>query len=214
MGINTFANTVYSSLRLNFMPKIPCNLLSFGYGGKSSRISRNEPYTNTLAYIMKEDLKFKTKTGYCHILPDKIVLTRNENLGNLSELIVGKSIIKILIIYGFISIGMIYLSVTNYQNGKMILSIICGVMALYVIYGIIRSLNYSAEPIIDRDKIKSIEFKNAKTGISRAYFKINFIFNEKLKTRLIMLPGSMNNGKVETEKALKIMSDNGLIKKT
>lgn len=162
---------------------------------------------------MIKELKFKTKTGYCHILPDKIVLTRTENLGNISELIVGNSIVKILTIYGLISISMIYLSVTNYQNGKLVLSIICGLMAIYVIYGIIRSFNYSAEPIIERDKIKNIEFKNGTRGISRAYFKINFEINEKLKTRLILLPGSLNTGQKETAIALQIMIEAGLLNK-
>ncbi len=44
---------MYSSLRLNFLPKIPCNLLSFGYGGKSSRISRNEAIHKHVVQHMK-----------------------------------------------------------------------------------------------------------------------------------------------------------------
>jgi hypothetical protein len=41
------------------------------------------------------------------------------------------------------------------------------------------------------------------------------VFNDdkkKLKKRLIMLPGSLNDGKNETEKALQIMRSEGMIK--
>ena len=45
---------MYSSLRLKFLIGIHCNLLSFGYGGKSAMIFRNEPYTKPLNHIILE----------------------------------------------------------------------------------------------------------------------------------------------------------------
>ncbi len=47
---------------------------------------------------------FRTKTGYCHILADRILLTRDGIAGNIAKLTVGNKISRILIIYGLISI--------------------------------------------------------------------------------------------------------------
>lgn len=52
---------------------------------------------------MEKENIFRTKTGFCHVLPDKIVLTRDGIIGNLSKVIVGNKIQQILIIYGIIN---------------------------------------------------------------------------------------------------------------
>ena len=57
---------------------------------------------------MESEKKFKTKTGFCHILPDKIVLTRDGVVGNMAKVMLGNNISRILIIYGLIAIALIY----------------------------------------------------------------------------------------------------------
>ena len=43
---------------------------------------------------MEQEKTFKTKTGYCHILPDKIVLTRNNTLGTVTKGIFGNNMAR------------------------------------------------------------------------------------------------------------------------
>jgi hypothetical protein len=80
---------------------------------------------------MDNEKKFKTKTGFCHILPDKIVLTRDGIIGNTSTIIVGNNISKILLIYGGFSVGLLYLTFDNYRNGQIAQSIVFGLMAFF-----------------------------------------------------------------------------------
>ncbi|KFC24492.1 hypothetical protein [Chryseobacterium sp. FH1] len=161
---------------------------------------------------MNNEKTFKTKTGFCHILPDKIVLTRDGIIGNLSDLTVGSNILRILIIYSFLSIGLFYLAFDNYKNGQMITSILFGLLGIYLAYGTLNSLNNSATSIIERQKIKNVKLKKAIAGLTRSRFEIFFEDNEgRIKKRLIMLPGSLTDGSVETEKAIKIMTDEKLL---
>ncbi len=157
---------------------------------------------------MNTEKVFKTKTGYCHILQDKIILTRDGVIGNISKATIGNNIARPLIIYGLISIGLFYLSIKGFNqgdNGPAFLFIILGIL---LVYGILRSLNNSATPVIDRDKIKHIEFKKAVPRATRAYFIIHFhADNGQIKRRLILLPGSLTGGQAETEKALQIMTE-------
>jgi len=79
-------------------------------------------------------------------------------------------------------------------------------------HGIFTSINNSATPIIERKDIKSIKFKKAIFGITRSRFEVLFKDeNEKIKKRIIMLPGSMHQGKKETEIAKKIMKEEKLL---
>ncbi len=156
---------------------------------------------------------FKTKTGFCHILPDKIVLTRDEVVGNVAKVTVGKNIVRIQIIYGAITVGLFYFGYEAYKNGQTFQPILFGLFGLYLIYGIVGSLNNSATPIIDREKIKDVKWKKAVKGLTRSRFEVLFEDeNGKIKKRLIMLPGSMTDGQNETEKAVEIMRAEQLLK--
>ncbi|MEP6584471.1 MAG: hypothetical protein ABJA90_09390 [Ginsengibacter sp.] len=161
---------------------------------------------------MDNENMFKTKTGFCHILPDKIVLTRDGVVGNVAKALVANNILRILLIYGVLSVGFLYFAFDSYQKEQMFQSILFGLFGLYLIYGIISSINNSATPIIDRNKIKEVKFKKAIVGLTRSRFEVFFEDeNGKTKKRLIMLPGSMTDGQNETAKAIKIMTRENLI---
>lgn len=155
---------------------------------------------------------FKTKTGFCHILPDKIILSRDGIIGNVAKVTVGKNISRVSLIYGGLSAFLFYSAFNNYQNGQIAMPIIFGIIGFYLIYGIITSLNNSTTPIIERSKIKHIKLKKAIFGLTRSRFEVLFEDdNEKIKKRPIMLPGSMKDGQNETEKAIKIMTEEKLL---
>jgi len=157
--------------------------------------------------------QFKTKTGFCHILPDKIILTRDGIIGNVAKVAVGKSITRVLIIYGGMSAFLLYSAFDSFQTGQVPISIFYLIIGLFLMYGIFTSLNNSASPIIERKDIVSIKFKKAIFGITRSRFEVLFKDeNEKIKKRIIMLPGAMHQGNKETEIAKKIMKEEKLLK--
>ena len=161
---------------------------------------------------MDNENTFKTKTGFCHILPDKIVLTRDGIIGNVATVTVGNNISRILFIYGGLSIGLFYLAFDNFKNGQTAQPILFGLLGIYLVYGIVNSINNSATPIIDRQKIRDVKFKKAIVGLTRSRFEVLFEDEQgKIKKRLIMLPGSLTDGQNETEKAIKIMTDEKII---
>jgi len=108
---------------------------------------------------MDNEKTFKTKAGFCHILPDKIVLTRDGIIGNVASVIVGNNISRILIIYGGLAIGLFYFAFNNYRNGQVTQPILFGLLGIYLVCRIVNSINNSATPIIDRQKIKEVKFK-------------------------------------------------------
>ncbi|QKX07475.1 phosphoribosylaminoimidazolesuccinocarboxamide synthase [Aquimarina sp. TRL1] len=161
---------------------------------------------------MKTEKIFKTKTGFCHILSDKIILTRDGIIGNVAKVTVGNTINRVLLIYGSLSLLLLYSAFKSYQDDQIVTPIFFGFIGLYLIYGIITSLNNSTTPIIERNKIKEVKLKKAIFGLTRSRFEVLFEDdNSKLKKRLIMLPGSMNDGQNETEKAIRIMVEEKLL---
>lgn len=156
--------------------------------------------------VISNDLTFRTKTGYCHILPDKIVLTRNGNIGDMANLTVGKNSARILVIYSIIATGILYSAFDSIQKGVYGTAFLLIGVASFLVYGIIRSTNHSATPVIDIEKIRSVRFKNAGGLATSAYFTVHFMdANEKIKRRLIALPGLEDNGEEEAVTALAMM---------
>lgn len=161
---------------------------------------------------MENGKVFRTKSGYCHVLPDKIVLTRNGVIGDLSKIVVGNSIGRIMVIYGLLAILSLYYAYAAYRKMEMLMVCIYGLCAYLLAWGILRSRNNSATPVIERSAIKQVKLHGAMTGMTRAYFEILFEEpNGKIKKRLVLLPGSMSDGKTETEKAVAIMKEEGLL---
>jgi hypothetical protein len=154
---------------------------------------------------------FKTKTGFCHVTQDQIILTRDGIAGNAAKVMVGNSISRILIIYGFLSLMLVYFTYDSYLKGNIFVAILLGLSALYLINGIIKSVNNSATPIIERKDITAIKFVKGFPGLTRSRFEIEFNDEGKSKKRLILLPGSMTGGQEETEKAIAIMRDEKLL---
>lgn len=122
---------------------------------------------------MEENI-FRTKTGYCHIQADRILLTRDGIVGNISEVTVGNKISRILIIYAFISIFLFYFAFEYYNEGKSASMVFNIILGLLLIYTIKKSWNNSAASIIQRESIKEVKFMNAKYGAKRSVFEIIF----------------------------------------
>ncbi|MCZ8286111.1 MAG: phosphoribosylaminoimidazolesuccinocarboxamide synthase [Bacteroidia bacterium] len=161
---------------------------------------------------METEKTFRTKTGYCHILPDKVVLSRDGIPGNTAKVIVGNTIYRILFIYSMILCVLIYGMYDLYQKEHFFLVSLYGLISLFLLYGVISSLNNSTAPVIDRNKIRNILFRKGIPGLTRSRFEIKFEDEfGKIKKRLIMLPGSMSDGPDETKKALKIMTEEKLM---
>jgi hypothetical protein len=160
---------------------------------------------------METEKTFRTKTGFCHVTADKIILTRDGVIGNVSKVTVGNSILRMLIIYGILSIGLIYFAYDNYVKGDMTTTLFSGLIGLYLIYVIVRSINNTATPIIERKEIRSVTYNSGRLGLTRPRFEVEFNDNGRIKRRLIMLPGTFAGGQSEKDKAVQIMKEEKLL---
>src|SRR5690606_5642820 len=122
---------------------------------------------------------------YCHVTADKIILTRDGVIGNISNVTVGNNISRILIIYGLLSIGLIYFAYDSYVKGDTAMTLFFGLTGLYLIYGIVKNRNNSAIPIIERKDIKNVTYNAGTFGLTRPRFEIEFNDNGQIKKRLI-----------------------------
>lgn len=162
---------------------------------------------------MDQENTFKTKTGYCHVLPDRIILTRDGVIENVSKIPTENSLTKILIIYGVLSTIFVYNAYNRFIEGLTLQAAMFAALAVLLAFGILSSLHNSAVPIIDRKRIREVRLKKAIGGLTRSRFEVLFEDEDgKTKRRLIMLPGSLSGGSEATNRAIEIMERENLLK--
>jgi hypothetical protein len=159
---------------------------------------------------MDQQKTFRTKTGYCHVTPEKIILTRDGVLGDAAKVVSGSKLYAILIVYGLLSLALAYFAVHSYLHGSIGVALINGGLAFALIYGIIKSRNNSGAPEIERKDIRRVAFDAGTPGMTLPRFEIEFLEHGKVRKRLIILPGTAAGGQQEVTKALQIMKDENL----
>jgi len=157
------------------------------------------------------DSTFRTKTGTCCILPDRILIRREGVSGFLANMISGNSVIRTLFVNSIISLSLVCLAGYLVVNGQISIAILPFVIALFLLYGTIKSRDFSAIPEIPRDAIETIEAHEPRPGATRGYFLVHFRLGESVKKRIIILPGSMSGGSTEFKRALDLLRNHGLI---
>ena len=160
------------------------------------------------------EYRFRTKTGNCTITPDQIILTRQGAKGVVAERCLAGSVGRLLLTYALLGVGSLSLGLRYFYSGPAAAGVIPILIGVYLFWGVITSRNNSATPTINRSAVRTVEAHPPRPPITRGYFAVMFRENGKEYKRLVMLPGSMNNGKAEYKVAEAAMRASGLIANT
>lgn len=155
---------------------------------------------------------FRTKTGACTITPDQIVLTRQGTRGAIAQSIFGDSIVHVRLIYGVIGLAWFAVGVWLLLEGHTVVGVFQCVFGIFFLWIITTTRNVSAAPTIDRKAIQTVIPHPPQPPAKRGYFVVWFNENGKVRKRLIILPGSKDNGQEEYKRAERRMRDAGLLR--
>lgn len=159
----------------------------------------------------KDNFQFRTKTGLCRITEQEIVIERTGIKGSYANKIIGSNIFKILLIYITLGIFITIYGINLIISKEYTYGIFCTLFGVYLIITSLKSKNNSATPLIKRSAIVKVKSYKPIPLLIRGHFKIVFNENNVQKTRIIILPGSLNQGYTEFKKALSIMQESGVI---
>ena len=155
---------------------------------------------------------FRTKTGFCQVSSDKMVLINEGIRGQLADMVYGESNFRILLFYGLISTVLLGLFAVYINTGKVLLALMALIPGLIVATKMTKYYKTSAEPIIERSQIEKVDFYSSVPILRRAHFVVHFTTRkgQKMK-RLILLPGFFRNMNDEANEALEIMYSKDLM---
>jgi len=155
---------------------------------------------------------FRTKTGTCTVEGGRLVVERQGVRGAAANAVVGVSARRVLVIYLATSAVLTYFGVQLWRQGRPLAGgLFCG-CAVFLAVMVLRSRNLSAVPEIPLADIVKVVPHAPRRPLTRGYFEVQFKQGEAVKTRLVILPGTLDGGVEEYEKALKVLTEAGLLK--
>jgi hypothetical protein len=164
------------------------------------------------ALKLSSEKSYKTKSGYCFILDNRIVLTREKVIGDITDTFVGNILARLYAIGALFAVVLLYFGFERYRNNDKIVGIILLLVASYTIYIAIKSFKKSIRSVINRDSIRQIHFKKGIKGIYNARFEVFFTNTRgEQKKQLIVLPHLFYSDKKGIDKVLKLMKDEGFV---
>jgi hypothetical protein len=158
------------------------------------------------------EYRFRTKTGTCTVTPERIILKREGVCGAVAETAYKTSIGRALTIYGVIGTVALLCGIWSLINRDFVAGGFQCAIGIFFIWNIVVSRNNSFAPVIDRSAIRKIVAHPPHPPVTRGYFAVLFEEDGRIRKRLIMIPGSMQGGKPEYERALTAMREAGLLR--
>jgi hypothetical protein len=151
---------------------------------------------------------FKTRSGYCFITPDEIILTQQQHLQKKPAKPAGDLSTVVLSLYAIAAAFVFYFSVLGFQQADYYPAAVLLIVSVGIMAYVYTARNKSFAPIIPRESIRDIELIKAIPGGLGTHFNIWFEDdNGQLKRRVIKLPGMFVPENTELVNAIKIMQE-------
>lgn len=148
---------------------------------------------------------FRTKTGRVNVTPERLTIERTGLRGGAAQALQGAGKWRTIVIYGLLAIGLAVQGVWRYQDGDTFLPFLLWGMSAWIVSSLIRSRNFSATPVIERDHATKIEVVKGIWGITRDRLIVHFRENDKAARRYILMPGVLQAPAGELERAVEAL---------
>jgi len=155
---------------------------------------------------------FSTHTGYCHVLPDRLVLSK--------EPVYGESIAQLVpwegrpLFFPAAALGLLLLvfSWLSFREGKTVIAALAVIFGFLLFRYVMRLTMKQREVVIPRDAIISLTFKNGQPPLTKAFFILRYSNGRGgHRNKVIPLPAFSSRWQDVRDQALEILEEEGLL---
>jgi hypothetical protein len=160
---------------------------------------------------MSAEASFRTKYGFCHLFPDRIVLTEGEGTGTSQQLEKEQTPTRktvYFICYTALCGGVAWFFT---DQGKWPGAIVMGLIWLYFTYFFVRNFRVASPPVILRERVKGVAYKKASRLLGNPFFVILYEDDKgNTSKRYIAMQNIADGGEEEITQAIAVWKSAGL----
>ncbi len=158
------------------------------------------------------DNGFRLSRGFCHIFSDRLVLSNKRETAEVAHLTIGTKNEKNNKPYWILGIGCVVMGTYYFAKEDYYSFLFFELFGMYISYRFYTNKKNHPSPVIARSAIQKVEFDKGISILTSSRFIISYKNDSgELRKRILTLPRSFSQGKMETEKALKLFKEEGLL---
>lgn len=157
-----------------------------------------------------EPTTFRTKTGVCRVSPDKLVLERTGVRGQAAQTLHGDSKTRTWLVYLVIVAVMAHTAWSALRAGDTALASVWAALAGWIVVSLARTRDFSMVNELSRTRMERVEFVRGIAGLTRDRVVVHFRDDAgKQARRFIIMPGALQQGRGELERARAALQNQG-----
>lgn len=152
---------------------------------------------------------FRTKTGHCDVTRDRLVLLRTGPRGAVADAIQGRSRARTFGVYGVLVTCMTLIGANSWSSDRPIVALMWWGYAAWVVFALARSRDFSTATEVPRAATTRVEAIRGWRVLTRDRLVVHFTDDGKPARRFILLPGVLQDGGGELERAVALLREAG-----
>ncbi len=152
---------------------------------------------------------FRTKTGHATVTREQIVIERTGPRGRAANMLQGNSKSRTLLIYGILFAMLVWSGWSSWNHGSTVAAVLFWAYGGWIAYALTKARNFTMSPIMERAATSRIEGIRGLKGATRDRIVVSLSEGGREVRRFILMPGALQNGAGELDRALALLSEQG-----
>ncbi len=152
---------------------------------------------------------FRTKTGHATVTREQIVIERTGPRGRAAGMLQGNSKGRTLLIYGILLAVLGWSGWNSWSHGSTVTAVLFWGYGAWIAYALTKARNFTMTPVLSRVATSHIEGIRGLKGATRDRIVVSLSESGREVRRFILMPGVLQNGAGELDRALALLSERG-----
>lgn len=152
---------------------------------------------------------FRTKTGHARVSAHQIVIERTGVRGGVAQRVQGNSKVRTLVVYAVLSVLLGWQGWSAYRDGRTVFAVFAFALVAWIAYALFRSRRFTMAPVVERDTTTRVVAVRGFSGLTRDRLIVHFNEGAEEVERYILMPGVLQNGRGELDRALALLKQAG-----
>jgi hypothetical protein len=151
---------------------------------------------------------FRTKTGHVEVTPATLNIVRTGLRGGAAQTLHGSKA-KTWLVYALLCGLCVYIGAREYERGWTIPALLMWGFAAWVVVTLVRARDFSMTPTLVREHTDRIDAVRGIKGLTRDRLVVHFRELGRPARRFIMMPGVLQDGRGELDRAMQMLRESG-----